>query len=111
MAYHDLLAELQGYRNELVNAENADNNDRAGAVRDEISRVEGLVRERADELDAQANEHAEAGQDVLAAEATVEARRYREALAGSESEAGSAPKRRGRPAKENTADKAPKETA
>lgn len=109
MADHDLLAELQGYRNELVNAENADNSDRAGAVRGEISRVEGLVRERADELDAQATEHAGNGQDVPAAEATVEARRYREALAGSESE--SAPKRRGRPAKENAADKTPKETA
>lgn len=104
MADHDLLAELVGYKNELANAENADNTERAGAVRDEISRVEGLVRERADEFEAKTAEHAKAGQDVPAAEATVEARRYRDALGET------VPKRRGRPAKETTQDKTPKET-
>jgi hypothetical protein len=110
MADHDLMAELQGYKNELANADDAGNSERAGAVRDEISRVEGLVRDRAEGLEKQAEEHAAAGQDVRAAEAVVAARRYRRVLDDTSVPA-DAPKRRpGRPGKENTKDATPKET-
>jgi hypothetical protein len=111
---HDLAAELQGYKNELKQAEQRGNKERAAAVREEIKRVGAAVREKAEALEAAAHAHDAAGQDVLAAQARVEARRYRDLL----------PKR-GRPAKgkddgaqtgsttstENTADSTPTETA
>lgn len=109
MSDHDLAAELQAYKNELDFAEQRGMDDRAAAVREEISRVEGEVRDRVQELEAAAEEHLAKGQDVLAAQRTVEARRYKDLLGEQE-----APKRAARSAragKENAADKTPKETA
>lgn len=76
---NDLLAELAGYRAELSNAEHAGRKDRAAAIKDEIERVLGNIRGRAEALEASASVHRETGQDVLAAQDTVEARRYRAA--------------------------------
>ncbi len=75
---HDLLAELAGYRNELAGAE-ARGSERAAQIRTEIERVEAAVTERAAELIAQAETHEGAGQDVLAAQARIEARRLTDA--------------------------------
>lgn len=109
MADHDVAAELQGYRNELASAERYGKDERAGAVRKEIKRVEGEVRQVAEELEAKADAHEGDGQDALAAEARTEASRYRGLLG---SEAKSAAKRApGRPRKENAADKTPTEKA
>lgn len=120
MANHDLAAELQGYRNELANVVAHGKDERAGAVREEITRVEGEVREVAEEYESKAEDHDAAGQDVLAAEARVEARRYRDLLPSEEeskpaetapAKPGPAKPGPGRPRKENTADKTPKEKA
>ena len=91
---HDLGAELQGYKDELATVDG----DRAKAVRGEIDRVSKEIEDHAAELDKQAGEHEEAGQDVPAAEAHVEARRYR-ALLDTE------------PAGENAAESKPQEKA
>lgn len=92
---HDLGAELQGYRDEL--ADIAGDADREKAVRKEIARVSKAIEERADELEAQADEHQDAGQDVAAAQARVEARRHRALIE--------------EPAAEDTADSTPREKA
>lgn len=73
---HDLGAELQGYRDELTTVDG----DRAKAVRGEIERVSKAINERVAALEEEAGEHDDAGQDVPAAEARVEARRYRAML-------------------------------
>lgn len=78
---HDLIAELQGYRNELASAERYAKTDRADAVREQIARVTGAIQERVDELEATAVEHEQNAQEVLAAHARVEAGRLRRALA------------------------------
>lgn len=108
MADHDLAAELQGYRNELANVEAAGKDERAAAVREEISRVEEAVRERADALDQAAEAHDKAGQDIRAAEARVESRRYRDLL---DDPKPAARRGGGRPRKETAEDKTPKEKA
>lgn len=110
MADHDLAAELQGYRNELANVEAHGKDERADSVREEIKRVEGEVRQVAEDLERKADEHDEAGQGVLAAEARAEASRYREHL-GEEDKPAAAKRGAGRPRKENAADKTPKEQA
>jgi hypothetical protein len=74
---HDLGAELQGYKDELATVDG----DRAKAVRGEIDRVSKAIEERATGLDEQGSKYDAAGQDVPAAEARVEARRYRALLA------------------------------
>lgn len=74
---HDLGAELQGYKDELATVDG----DRAKAVRGEIDRVSKAIEERATELDERGSKYDAAGQDVPAAEARVEARRYRALLA------------------------------
>lgn len=73
---HDLGAELQGYRDELATVDG----DRAKAVQGEIDRVSKAINERVAALEEEASEHDDAGQDVPAAEARVEARRYRAML-------------------------------
>lgn len=95
---HDLIAEVAGYRTELANLERfSDKKDRANAVRGEIDRVAGQIRMEAERLMAQAETHEEAGQDVLAAQCRVEAKRLvREGGLGQP---------------ENAADSAPKEKA
>lgn len=73
---HDLIAEMDGYRTELANLERfGDKKDRAKAVKGEIDRVAGSIRLEAERLLAQAEIHEEAGQDVLAAQCRVEAKR------------------------------------
>lgn len=78
---HDLLAELDGYRTELDGYTRAGRGERVEAVQAEIDRVTAQITTEADKLIAQAENHEEAGQDVLAAQARVEARRLRRALA------------------------------
>ncbi|MGI5232866.1 hypothetical protein [Actinoallomurus sp. CA-142502] len=93
---HDLGAELQGYKDELAVVDG----DRAKAVRGEIDRVSKAIEERAAELENGASEHEEAGQDVPAAEARVEARRYRAMLDdGQEDTAESKPTEKAVPAR------------
>jgi hypothetical protein len=75
---HDLLAELTGYRNELANA--AADADRSVEVQAEVDRVSSDIQARVDDLEKAAKTHDADGQDVRAAEARVEARRYRDAL-------------------------------
>lgn len=99
---HDLLAELDGYRTELANAERAGRQDRADAVRPHLGRLAGLIEAEAARLDAQAETHENEGQDVLAAQARVEAKRLRR---GAQLTADASP------AGENAADARPKETA
>lgn len=113
MADHDLAAELAGYRDELAECERRGLDERAGAVRKEIKRVEDDIRKVADDLDARAGERLEAGQDELAGRDREEARRYR-ALLDNDGEGGKeAPAKRGagRGRKETTADRTPKEHA
>jgi hypothetical protein len=98
----DLIAELTGYRNELAAARRRNNTDRAAAVTEQIERVTGQVRTRIEQLLAQAGNHEEAGQDVLAAQARVEAKRLGRETADA-TPAG--------PGAENTAQSAPRETA
>src|SRR5687767_3730902 len=94
---HDILAELDGYRTEQANYERQGRKDRLPAVKAEIERVTKQIRVEVDKLIAQAENHEEAGQDVLAAQCRVEARRLaRESSLG---------------APEDAADSAPKEKA
>src|SRR5688500_4591798 len=73
---HDLIAEMNGYRTELANLGRfGDKKDRVKAVEGEIDRVAGSIRLEAERLMAQAETHEESGQDVLAAQCRVEARR------------------------------------
>lgn len=95
---HDLLAELDGYRAELAGYERAKRADRITAVRKEIARVGKAIEVEVGKLIAQAENHEEAGQDVLAAQCRVEARRLARSLGDV-------------PAAENAADSSPRETA
>lgn len=97
---HDLIAELDGYRSELSGYERAQHKDRAAAVQAEIERVTKLITVEADKLIARAEGHEDAGQDILAAQARVEAKRLRRALPADEP-----------PGSENAAQNAPRETA
>lgn len=100
---HDLLAELAAYRSELAGYERSQRVERVVAVRAEIDRVTALIHVEAAKLVAQAENHEEAGQDVLAAQARVEARRLKRAAATKD---GGEP-----PAAEDTADSTPTEKA
>lgn len=72
---HDLLAELQGYRDELAGAVQYGKDVTAEAVRGQIDRViEGIKVEVERQLTA-AETFEDAGQDVPAAQARVEAKR------------------------------------
>lgn len=77
---HDLLAELAGYESELAGYQQQQREDRAAAVRGEIERVTGQVKERIDQLLDEAEGHEDEGQDVRAAQARVEAKRLAAAL-------------------------------
>ncbi|MFI0484884.1 hypothetical protein [Actinomadura sp. 9N215] len=113
MADHDLAAELAGYRAELAHCEKYEKTERAELVNGEIERVEGEVRGVAESLERAAADHEDAGRDVLAAQARVEARRYRELLDDGEAKPASRPVKRGpgRPRKETAEDKTPREKA
>ncbi|MFD9943201.1 hypothetical protein ACFWYW_14590 [Nonomuraea sp. NPDC059023] len=77
---HDLLAELQGYRNELAIIGAQGDSERADAIRGEIQRVTDAVTGRITELQEAAAGHAGGGQDVLAGRALEEAARLISAL-------------------------------
>ncbi|MEU6098946.1 hypothetical protein [Streptomyces sp. NPDC047079] len=108
---HDRIAELRGLRNELANCENGPRRESRGAaakdIRAEIARVRKELDEHADQLEGQAKELTEQGQDGLAGQATEDARAIRAALAEDEA-AGS---RGGARPKETAADSRPKQTA
>lgn len=74
---HDLLAELGGFKTELVNYERRGDvaKDRVNAVKGEIDRVTKAIEAEVDRLMAQMDAHAAAGQDVLAAQCLTEAKR------------------------------------
>jgi hypothetical protein len=77
---HDVLAELQGYYDELAEAVRYGRDEKAAAVREQIDRVKVDVEARAAAAAARAESATAAGQDVLAAGHEMEARRYRDAL-------------------------------
>lgn len=77
---HDLLAELAGYRNELARENQLARTDRAAAIRTEIARVRKAIASRAEVLDAEGDNYVEAGQDLKAAQAAIEARALRKAI-------------------------------
>lgn len=97
---HDMLAELAGYRAELAGAEQHGESDRAEAIRGEIDRISAAVRGRVDELRAEATAHESNGQDVLAVNSRIEARRLAAGLPDDEP-----------PGTETATDKSPRETA
>ena len=80
---HDLLAELAGYEAELAGYERQSRTDRAAAVRAEIDRVIDEVKVRIERLLTSAEGHEDEGQDVLAAQARVEAKRLAATLPAS----------------------------
>jgi outer membrane biosynthesis protein TonB len=82
---HDLLAELAGYKNELARELGLKRRDRAAAVRDEIRRVREQISDRITELEAEAEDHIEAGRDGKAGECAVAARPLQAAYDDSES--------------------------
>lgn len=95
MAAHDLRAELAAYEAELSRYE-AREDSRASAVRGEIDRVTAAIRVQAAALNRQAEVNDADGQDVLAAQARVQARELLDGLP---------------PAAEDTSEAAPRETA
>lgn len=99
---HDVLAELQGYRNELDNAKRYGKTERAAAVREQLDRVKADIETRAVAAETRAEAHRAENQEVVAAQFEEEARRYREALvdpAGPETAVESAPRERAVPKK------------
>jgi hypothetical protein len=99
---HDVLAELEGYRNELANALRRGNETKAAAVREQVDRVKADVEARAVAAEQRAESYKDDGQDVLAAQHEVEARIYRTALdepAALETAVESAPRERAVPRK------------
>jgi len=76
---HDVLAELQGYRNELAQAQRRGDTETAAAVQAEIDRVSATARSVAASHAGDAARHHDAGAHALAAKARAEAARYRDA--------------------------------
>lgn len=97
---HDLIAELQGYRNELTSAKRNGRDDRAEAVRGEIERVTGDIKATAERLLATAEEHDNVGQHTLGAQLRAEATRLRRAVGVDD-----------QPAAETAADSTPRQRA
>ena len=84
---HHVLAELQGYRNELSQAELRGDDATAAAVRAEIDRVSAAALRQADAHTEQAARHHETGAHELAAQARARAARYSDAVGGWENTA------------------------
>lgn len=82
---HDLVAELNGLHTERINLAAAGKTDRVKQIDEHIERVRTQVRERAEELETEAQEFDDAGQDLRAAERRVQARTLLQA-AGEEEE-------------------------
>lgn len=93
----DLISELEAYRAEQARYVREGRKDRAAAAGAEAKRVAAAIGVEAEKLDAKAAGHVDDGQDVLAAQAMVEARRLRAALTDGEPE--------------TAAESAPRETA
>lgn len=91
---HDVVAELGGYADELSDAQRHGKADVVTAVQEQLDRVKAEVAARAVAAETRAASLKEDGQDVAAANADVEARRYREALAPFEDASDSAPRER-----------------
>lgn len=77
---HDLVAELEGYNNELAREENRGRGERADAVREQITRVRKEIADRVEQLEADAEHYTEQGQDLKAAQAAIDARKLRAEL-------------------------------
>lgn len=84
---HDILAELDGYRTELAQAERTGKTDRAQAIRAEIDRVAAAVRRRAAAGVDDAERYHASGQLELAARARREAGRYSDAAGADDASA------------------------
>lgn len=78
---HDLIAELQAYRDERSRYARDGRAERAAAASAELARVAAAISVEADKLDAKAAGHADNGQDVLAAQARTAAKRLRATVA------------------------------
>ncbi|WP_080671667.1 hypothetical protein [Salinispora cortesiana] len=78
---HDLIAEMQAYRDERSRYAREGRAERAAAVGAELARVVAAIGVEADKLDAKAAGHADDGQDVLAAQARIAAKRLRATVA------------------------------
>jgi hypothetical protein len=76
---HDVLAELQGYRNELAQAQQRGDSETAAAVQAEIERVSSTARSIAAAHADEAARHHDAGAHALAAQARAHAARYSDA--------------------------------
>lgn len=83
---HDLVAELGGLRNELASV--AAESPRSKLIREQIGRVEGLIRDRLASLDAHPT--------MIPPEVAEEAARLRVALPVEDEPADDAPKGRSR---------------
>jgi hypothetical protein len=66
--HHDLAAELRGYHAELASAEQAEDTDRADAVRAEIGRVHAALARAAEIQLAHADGYDASNQGVVAAQ-------------------------------------------
>jgi hypothetical protein len=110
---HDLIAELTGYQQELAGAEQRHQDERADAVRGEIDRVVTEVARRVEQLLAQADNHEDAGEDLQAASARVEAKRLARAVieAGHEDALGATLKALRGPGFETAEQNTPQQTA
>lgn len=94
--HHDLLAELQAYRNEATRPRDEEH---ASAVHAEIDRVAAAVARKAEALETRAASHLADGQDVPAAHLQVQARELRDALGDAETTQESTPRERAVPKK------------
>ena len=110
---HDLIAELTGYQEELTAAEQRDRKERAKAVRAEITRVVDTAAQRIEQLLARAGNHEDAGEDLQAANARVEAKTLARAVidAGHEDRLGESLQQLRGPGFETTEQNTPQETA
>lgn len=108
---HDLIAELTGYQEELAGAKR--NDDRAAAVGEEITRVVDAIGVRVTQLLARAENHEDAGEDLQAANARVEAKRLARAVidAGHEDRLGEALTQLRGPGFETAEQSTPQQTA
>lgn len=98
--FHDLTAELAGYRNALASEQRRGRDDRAEAITAQIDRVSAAIRTAMEDHIAHAEAHEGNDQHVLGAQARERADRLRRALEADQP-----------PATETTQQKAPRERA
>jgi hypothetical protein len=100
--FHDLVAELSGFRAELATAIQTADAEREQAVRSEITRLEALIAARMRQHHIEADRFQADGQAGLAAQARQRAAEYAAALP---------PEVAAPPAAENAAQSTPTQTA